>query len=355
MRRVGVVLAVAGALAWPAVAAGPVRADDAARAEATFRSMERYFYDARAGDYRDVVGRPAGSHAWPFSQALGAHIAIAAVPELAPQAAVRARLRQLERRFRRGRTYSAWPGGAVYYDDNEWLAEDLLRWSRVSGDPSGRLRSAGVFAALTSAWDGSSADPCAGGVFWTTAPGNRDRNTVSTANAAVVALRLYAATHAPQYLTWSHRLLGWLDRCLRAPNGLYWDHIDLTGNVERTQWSYNQGSVIAANVLLYDATGDTAALAAAERIADAALDQFDDEREPPEFAVVLFRSLLALADVDGRQRYAAAAEQYGATAWRTMRDARTGLFRHGGRATLVQQGAFVQLYAELARRVTAAR
>lgn len=355
MRRVGVVVAVAGALAWPALAAAPVKADDAARAEVTFRSMERYFYDAHAGDYRDVIGRAAGSHAWPFSQALGAHIAIAALPQLASQAAVRSRLAQLERRFRRGATYSAWPGGAVYFDDNEWLAEDLLRWSRVSGDATPRRRSADVFAALTAAWDTAPDHPCAGGVFWTTAPGNHDRNTVSTANAAVVALHLYGATHAQSYLAWSQRLLGWLDRCMLAPNGLYWDHIDLAGTIERTQWSYNQGSVIAANVLLYDATGDPSALAAAERIADASVDRFDDEREPPEFAVVLFRSLLALADADGRVRYAAAAEQYGNAAWRTMRDRRTGLFRHGGRATLLQQGAFVQLYAELARRVTAGR
>jgi rhamnogalacturonyl hydrolase YesR len=243
----------------------------------------------------------------------------------------------------------------VYFDDNEWLAQDLLRWSRVSGDVRARRRAAGVFAALTKAWDSSSTHPCAGGVFWTTARGNDDRNTVSTANAAVVALRLYGATRASAYLAWSRRLLGWLDRCMLAPNGLYWDHIDLAGNVERTQWSYNQGSVIAANLLLYDTTGDAGALAAAERIADASLDQFDDEREPPEFAVVLFRSLLALADLDGRSRYVTAAERYGDAAWRRLRDPRTGLFRHGGRATLLQQAAFVQLYAELARRVTVAR
>jgi Glycosyl hydrolase family 76 len=353
MRRGSVVLVAAAALAWPAVGAQSVRADDLARTAVSFRALERYFYDSGAADYRDALGDKPGSHAWPLSQALAAHIAVAALPQVAAHASVRARLALLERRFRNGTTYTAWPGGAVYFDDNEWLAQDLLRWSRISGDRSALRRAAAIFGALTSGWDRSPNHPCAGGVFWTSAHGNRDRNTVSTANAAVVAMRLFAATHAHSYLAWSRRLLGWLDRCLLAPNGLYWDHIDLDGSVDRTQWSYNQGSVIAANVLLYDTTRDRSALAAAEQIADAALDQFDDEHEPPEFAVVLFRSVLALADVDGRQRYVAAAERYADRAWRQVRDPATGLFRHGGRATLLQQAAFVQLYAALARRVTA--
>jgi hypothetical protein len=35
-------------------------------------------------------------------------------------------------------------------------------------------------------------------------------------------------------------MLNWLDRCMLAPNGLYWDHIDANGVVDFTQWSYNQ-------------------------------------------------------------------------------------------------------------------
>jgi uncharacterized protein YyaL (SSP411 family) len=345
-------------LAWPAVAAAPLHADDAARAAASFAAMERAFYDSRSGEYREQPGAQPGSHAWPFSQALAAQIAVASVPRIARRASVRARLAHLEQRFRSGALYTAWPGGDVYLDDNEWLAEDLLAWSDLTGDRTAQQRAATIFNGVTDAWDDAPSHPCPGGVFWTNASSNHDRNTVSTANGAVVGLRLYAATKNPSYLTWSKTMLGWLDRCMRAPNGLYWDHVDLDGNVDTTEWSYNQGSVIEANVLLYEATGDAGALAEAERVADASITYFDSRwrgGEPAEFAAVFFRSLLALAVADGNVDYADAAETYASDAWKVARDPRTGLFRYSGKATLLQQAAFVQLYSALAAFPTGVR
>ena len=171
MRRFLLALAAAAVLAWPAVAASPSRAGNAWRAEASFSAMEQYFFDRSSGDYREQRGQPAGSHAWPFSQALAAQIAIAAVPSLKGKAAVRARLATLERRFRKGATYTASPTGDVYLDDNEWLAEDFLDWNTVSGDGVSLQRAAAIFAAVVDAWDDVPTHPCAGGVFWTTASG----------------------------------------------------------------------------------------------------------------------------------------------------------------------------------------
>ncbi len=341
-------------LVLPAVAAAPGRADsrDAARAAASFTAMEYYLYDRRAGDYRERVGAAPGTHAWPFSQALAANIAIAGLSQLGVRAPVRARFATLERRFRSSAAYVAWPHGDLYLDDNEWLAEDFLDWSDLTGATAARARATAIFNAVVDAWDDVAAHPCAGGVFWTTSPANRDRNTVSTANGAVVGLRLYAATKQARYLAWSQRMLAWTDKCMLASDGLYSDHIDLGGSVDGTQWSYNQGSVIGANVLLYTLTRDGQALARAEQIADAALAYFSGRwlnGEPPEFAAIFFRNLLALAAADGRQDYVDAAETYGDEAWTTARDARTGLFSFGDKTRLLEQAALVQLYAALAR------
>ncbi len=310
--------------------------------------MERSFYDRRSGDYRERIGLAPGSHAWPFSQALAASIAVAHLPQHIVQAPLRARFATLERRFRSAAAYKASPHGSFYLDDNEWLALDFLD----RGGRAARARAAAIFNVVVDAWDDAGSHPCAGGVYWTASPADRDRNTVSTANGALVGLRLYAATKQTRYLTWSKRMLGWIDTCMLAPNGLYWDHIDLGGTVDQTQWSYNQGSVIGAGVLLYTLTGDTGALARAETTADTALAYFASRwrnGEPPEFAAIFFRNLLSLAAVDGRQDYVDAAETYGNDAWTSERDERTGLFSSAGRTRLLEQAALVQLYAALAR------
>ena len=314
--------------------------------------MERYLYDGRTADYRERIGAAPGAHAWPFSQALAANIAIASLPHLGVQAPVRARFATLERRFRSAAAYVASPHGDLYLDDNEWLAEDFLDWSDLTGAHTARVRAVAIFNAVVDAWDDVSSHPCSGGVFWTKSPANRDRNTVSTVNGAVVGLRIYAATKQARYLTWSKRMLAWTDKCMLVSDGLYADHIDLRGTVDGTHWSYNQGGVIGADVLLYIVTGDTQALARAELIADAALAYFAGRwmsGEPPEFAAIFFRNLLALAASDGRADYVSAAESYGDEAWATARNARTGLFAFHGKTRLLEQAALVQLYAALAR------
>ena len=330
-----------------AVAAAPASSSrDSARALSAYAAMQRYLFDARGGTYREQVGAASPAHAWPLSQAIAGAIGAASLPGAHT---VAVRLATLEP-LRRGRVYTASAGGDVYYDDNEWIAGDLLDWDALHTNPAARARAVAIFAAVADAWDDSKRT-CAGGVQWTDAAGNDDRNAVTTANGALLGLRLYALTDRPGYLVWSKRMLAWLDRCLLAPDGLFRDHIRGDGSVDASEWSYNQGSAIAAYVELYETAGDASALARAEQIADDTLAHFRGRwltAEPPEFAAIFFRDLLALAAVDGRQAYVDAAESYGAAAWTRLRDPRTGLFSFHGPARLLDQAAAVQLYAALA-------
>jgi glycosyl hydrolase family 76 len=346
-------LVTVAAIVACAVAAGPApsaRSVYADRAAAAFRALQQRLLDTRTNAYRETAQPPA-AHAWPASQAVSAAIALARLKSASPASLRLARdaIARLER-FRSGALYQAWPGGDVYYDDNEWIARDALDAYEAWGRTSDLATASRIFGAVVGAWDGEPAHPCSGGIKWTTAAGNSDRNTVTTANAAVVGLRLYAATKRSTYLTWSQLMLGWLDRCMLAPDGLYGDHVDAAGAVDATEWSYNQGSVVEANLLLYRLTGDTAALQRAEAIADAALQTFAsrwDGEEPPEFAAVFFRALLQLAATDGRTDYVDDAEAYAALLWQ-RRDARTGLVRFGGPTRLLDQAAAVQVFAALA-------
>ncbi|HKC78304.1 MAG TPA: hypothetical protein VKB70_07970, partial [Gaiellaceae bacterium] len=155
---------------------------DSARAEHAYRSMERIYLDPGSGDYRQTPRGSVGSHAWPFSQALAAAIQVARIRGVKSIAgrAVPARIAELDRRFRVHGVYRAKPNGDVYWDDNEWIAQDLLDWDAVRSDASARRKAAQIFGAVTRAWDTSTQKKCPGGVQWTDARGNDDRNTVST-------------------------------------------------------------------------------------------------------------------------------------------------------------------------------
>jgi predicted alpha-1,6-mannanase (GH76 family) len=342
MLRVSVgLVAAACAIVVVSVAAGYAHSDkDAVRAHRAYSTLERTYLDPRSGDYRLTPRGAVGSHAWPFSQGLAATIEVARLggSHSAAHRAVPARLAELDHRFRTHGVYRAAPRGNVYWDDNEWIAQDLLDWDAVHASPAARRKATQIFRAVTHAWDADPHKTCPGGVQWTDAPGNDDRNTVSTANGAIVGLRLYLLTHSVSYLRWSQRMLGWVEQCLHDPDGLYGDHVSGDGSIDRTEWSYNQGSMLEAYRLLYRATGDTADLARAESIADATLTKFHGRwsREPTVFAAIFFRRLLALAHEDGRGRYVQAAQSYADSLWRAPH------------RQLFDQAAVVQVYAALA-------
>jgi hypothetical protein len=339
MLRVSLRVVVALFAVVLSVAAGYGHSDrNAVRARSAYRSLERTYLDARTGDYRQTPRGSVGSHAWPFSQGLAATIEVARLGGSAAHRAVPARLRELDRRFRKHGVYRAAPQGNVYWDDNEWIAQDMLDWDAVHGSAASRRKAAQIFRAVTRAWDPDPQKTCPGGVQWTDAPGNDDRNTVSTANGAIVGLRLYLLTHNGTYLRWSQRMLGWVEQCLHDPDGLYGDHVSGNGSIDRTEWSYNQGSMLEAYRLLYAATGDKTDLAHAESIADATLTAFHGRwsKEPTAFAAIFFRRLLALAREDGRSHYFQAAQSYADSLWRTPR------------RQLFDQAALVQVYAALA-------
>ena len=323
------------------VAAGYGAGDkDASRARSAYHSMERIYLDPNSGDYRQTPRGAVGSHAWPYSQALAATIEEArlAGARSAEGRAVSARIAELDRRFRAHSVYQAKPGGDIYYDDNEWIAQDLLDWDAVRDSRSARRKAAKIFQTVARAWDPDTNKTCPGGVQWTNAPGNDDRNTVSTANGAIVGLRLYLLTRRTSYLRWAQRMVGWVEQCLHDPDGLYGDHIAGSGAVDRTEWSYNQGSMIEAYRLLYEATGNQTDLAHAEAIADSTLAAFRGRwsQEPAAFAAIFFRRLLSLAAVDQRSGYVATAQRYADHLWTKPW------------SQLFVQAAVVQVYAALA-------
>src|SRR5262249_15348835 len=146
---------------------------------------------------------------------------------------------------------------------------------------------------------------------------------------AELAAQLYTATGRTQteYLDWARRMYTWVDSYLRGSNGLYGDHVDLAGQVDPAQLTYNQGTMIGAGILLYRISGNPADLARAQATADTSLDVFGpDFDQPPAYNAVFFRNLLLLEAQTGDGRYRTAMQAYADQVWDTLRDPATGLF-----------------------------
>ncbi|GHO67929.1 hydrolase [Ktedonobacter sp. SOSP1-52] len=341
------------------------------RAIASYAALQKYFY-VNDGSYLYHEQYPvaatdnAYSYEWPFSQAHGATLDLSNLPGEAGRAyrdAVNERWLGQERYWNTtGATglpgydsYARTPygnGGDKFYDDNEWVGLASIQRYKMWGEDAVLERAKRIFALVVSGWDNDATHPAPGGVFWTQAPWSHDRNTVSNMPGAELGLRLYQVTGEQHYFDWAKKMYDWTNTYLLAPNGLYWDHVDLQGNIEKTQWSYNQGVPVGVNVLFYQATGDATYLQRAEQIAQAALAFYGTtnlDKQPAFFNSIFFKNLLLLQSVNHNQDYVKAMQAYADRAWENNRDATTGLFHFNGSQStqMIEQAAMTQIYAVL--------
>ncbi|HWK17392.1 MAG TPA: glycoside hydrolase family 76 protein [Solirubrobacteraceae bacterium] len=395
---------------------GPAREVYASRAVEAYAAMQKRFR-TRSGLYRrdGLLHRPGTSaHLWPFARAMFAALDLAGTPGglgglaglgglgglgtpgglgdagFDAEAAIAADLDALERYWdmrgpvpayssdvvsgRLGRGVGPMAGGDRYYDDNAWVGLALVQLERLRPG-MGRLdRAAEVFGFAVSGWDTNPDAPSAGGVFWVEQVRglglrNHDRNTVSTAPNAQLGLHLAElGAGDPAGGEWSvspEEMVAWVNRALDASRdtpapgtGLFFDKLRGDGTLDDTLWSYNQGSMIGANVLLArGAESEQRArfLARAEAIARGALTHYAGvgyERQGPAFNAIFFRNLLLLHAASGdealRAAIIAAMRAYADDAWAGRRN-RRNLFRFSrSGVTLLDQSSITQILALLA-------
>jgi hypothetical protein len=245
----------------------------------------------------------------------------------------------------------AGPGGPKYYDDNDWVGIELVRLYKLTHNASVLGLAEGVMAFEMAGWQSSPELGCAGGLPFANTLENTDRNTVTTAPAAELAVDLYRVTGNGAYLQFAEMAYEWVRRCLLAPSGLYADHVKADGTVEPTLWSYNQGTMIGAGTLLYQATGNGAYLYQARQTAHAALEYFTPERlgsEIPFFPSVYFRNVMYLDSVTHDPPGARIAQAYVNYAWQNLRlSDDVFVFGSPASAQLLVQAAIVQMYGLL--------
>lgn len=333
-----------------------------------------YRYDQGPGPFRSA-------QLWPFSRALVATLDVAGMgPERTGEqdltGAIAQHLQILERYWDPAGPAPAYCSdvsgasrrGDRYYDDNAWVGLALVELERLRPGAGWLDRARQLFDFAASGWDAGQ-----GGVFWVeqgrgTGMRNRDRNTVSNAPNAELGLHLIelgagpslGGPGAPGIGPWDmyQWVLDNLDQSRDGDSpgsGLFVDKIRGDGSVDRATWSYNQGSMIGASVLLARARPEEREtyLDRAEAIATKALEHFAGayERQPPAFNAIFFRNLLLLYDASGddqlRQGIIEAIRGFADAALAEARD-RRDLFHLRGAPTVLDQSAMVQVLALLA-------
>jgi hypothetical protein len=128
--------------------------------------------------------------------------------------------------------------------------------------------------------------------------------------------------------------------------------------IDQTLYTYNQGTMIAANVREYQKTGNPAYLVVAQAIANTALSAFNEAyyiSHSAAFNAIFFRGLMilysAISDPTLKANIIQTIQTYADDAWANHRSA-SGLFSFvsssGTGYQLLDQGAMLQIYAMLA-------
>jgi len=226
-----------------------------------------------------------------------------------------------------------------------------VRLYKLTREPSLLGSAEGIMAFEMAGWQASPELGCSGGLPFSNLAENTDRNTITTAPAAELALQLYKLTGNAQYLQFATQAYEWVRTCLLLPSQLYGDHVNRRGIVEPHLYSYTQGVMIGAGTLLYQATGNSAYLYQARQTAAAALAYFTPERlgsENPFFPSIYFRNLMYLDSVTHDPPGPKIAQAYVDYAWTHLRLS-NDLFVAGSPPTgqLLVQAAIVQIYALL--------
>ncbi len=244
-------------------------------------------------------------------------------------------------------------GGDRYFDDNAWLGLAAARHFETTGERRGLEVAREAWSFVASGWSDEAEAVHPGGVRWKDTPSSRARHACSTVPGAQLGVLVHRHTGDEEALGWAVAAYEWTRAVLVDPSGLCFDRISSDGRVDRTLWSYNQGSLVGAGVLLYEATHEEHYLGQAVASASAALSHFGPEllaRQGPAFNTVYFRNLLVLVDRGYRPELGgdirASAAGYAAAMWAGDRCVRTGLFR--GRSPLGPTAPMLEICALLA-------
>lgn len=311
--------------------------------------------------FRRSTAEPDYSDTWYDASQLLADARLARLGDPAAGGGLALQVRHLEHHrapadggyYGRGGVAADWCAGPDQYaDDNALVGLALLAAADAAHGPAAAAylqRAASVAAFLTQSglWD----DTFGGGFWWNSRRGDTIEGKPSQSNglAALLFLRLHAATGAAHWRVWAERTLAWLDAHLWDGDRRLYRYCvryavpsERRGRVvEERYFNYDQGILIECLAEHAVQRGDAVALGRAQAIAgtleeafwDGELGGFVLEAGVPQVFLVysawLTPALLRLAAVDPAPRWSALARRNAAALHARLHDpTQPGAYAH---------------------------
>ncbi|HTI60933.1 glycoside hydrolase family 76 protein [Mucilaginibacter sp.] len=232
-----------------------------------------------------------------------------------------------------------------FYDDNQWVAIAYLDAYHRNHKKKYLDDATMIYRFMMGGLDTAAG----GGLYWKEGD-KTTKNTCSNGPAILVALQLYQITHKPEYLNTALAVYKWTKQHLQSPEGVYYDNIKIPSmNIAKATYTYNTGTMLQANVLLYNLTGNKHYLAEAERIAKAGKEHFFKNGRLPDnywFNAVMLRGYIELYKIDKNKNWVDFYEQDADAIWNTERDADNMVGKKPAKA-LIDQAAMIEICARL--------
>lgn len=250
-----------------------------------------------------------------------------------------------------------------FYDDNIWVGINFISTYLLTQDTKYLQKALLIWNFVESGTD----NKLGGGTYWCEESKNT-KNTCSNAPGVVFALKLFQATQDSTYLAEGQNRYEWTKAHLQDPaDYLYFDRINLNGEIDKAKYAYNSGQMMQAAALLYQLTGKQDYLIDARNIAKACYDYFfinyTSESEKTFkllkkgdiwFTAVMLRGFIKLYRIDNNKVYLKSFNESLDYAWEHARD-KDGLFNtdfsgktQDDKRWLLTQAAMVEMYALLA-------
>lgn len=232
-----------------------------------------------------------------------------------------------------------------FYDDNQWIAIAYLDAYKRTRKSYYLHKATEIYGFMMTGFD----TLAGGGLYWKEDE-KTTKNTCSNGPGILIALQLYQISGSKHYLDTALLLYNWVNTHLQAPDALFYDNIKIPSlKIDSAKYTYNTGTMLQANVLLYNSTKQQSYLAEAQRIATAAEKHFYKNNKMPGnywFNAVLLRGLQQLYAIDHNNAHIGFFRKDAERIWNEERN-KDNLVGSRDVYAMIDQAAMIEIYARL--------